>query len=56
MTLLLAISLACVLVIAVFLAAGMWHVMRWCRELDARLHQLDAPDREVPLPGTGARP
>lgn len=57
MTFILAVSLVCVLIIAVFLAAGIWHVLSWCVRIDAehaamraRLHQLEAPDREVPLP------
>ena len=43
--------------LAVFLAAGVWHLLSWCVRIDAehaemrtRLGQFDAPDREVPLP------
>lgn len=57
MTFILAVSLAATLIICVFLAAGIWHVLTWCVRVDAehaamrtRLHQLEAPDREVPLP------
>jgi hypothetical protein len=61
-TLILAVSLAAVLIVAVFLAALAWHIATWCVRQDAemrglrdRLHQLEAPDREVPLPGQVSR-
>lgn len=57
MTFILAVSLVSVLIIA-----GIWHVLSWCVRIDAehaamrtRLHQLEAPDREVPLPGQASR-
>lgn len=62
MTFILAVSLVSVLIIAVFLAAGIWRVLSWCVRIDAehagmrtRLHQLEAPDRELPLPGQASR-
>jgi hypothetical protein len=61
-TLILAASLLCVLIIGVLVVALAWQMTTWCVRLDAemrdlriRLGQLDAPDREVPLPTEVAR-